>query len=99
MVEWLINKGARNFIATVDNFFVGPNTSHRMNRLLNQKKATIILSSSQKTETLQDVERLVHDANKIAPLEAVFFVSVVILIFDKLSHVTMKYSMYLSFIY
>ncbi|XP_065212331.1 fatty acid synthase-like [Planococcus citri] len=76
LLEWLMSKGARKFIASVDNFFVGPNISHKINRLLNQKKATIILSSSRKTETLQDAETLVQDANKMAPLEAVFFASV-----------------------
>ncbi|KAL6953872.1 fatty-acid synthase system [Sarracenia purpurea var. burkii] len=77
LVEWLISKGARKFIASVDNFFLGSNISHRMNRLLNQKKATIILTTSQKTETLEDAENLVHEAIRIAPLEAIFFVSVV----------------------
>ncbi|XP_065212158.1 fatty acid synthase-like [Planococcus citri] len=76
VLEWLMSKGARKFIVTVDNFFVGPYLSHKYNRLLNQKKATIILSSSQKTESLQDAETLVQDANKLAPLEAVFFASV-----------------------
>ncbi|XP_065212332.1 fatty acid synthase-like [Planococcus citri] len=76
LLEWLVSKGARKFIVTVDNSFVRSYISHKYNRLLNQKKATITLSPSQKTESLQDAEALVQDANKMAPLEAVFFASV-----------------------
>ncbi|XP_065211044.1 fatty acid synthase-like [Planococcus citri] len=75
LLEWLMSKGARKFIVPVDNFSIGSNTSHKINRFLKQKKVTIILSSSQKTESLQDAETLIQDANKIAPLEAVFFAS------------------------
>lgn len=77
LLEWLISKGARKVIVAIEDFSVGPKISHQMNRLLNQKKVSVILTSSQKTTTLQDSTQLIADANRMAPLEAVFFISMV----------------------
>lgn len=80
-MEWLIQKGAKKFIVALDNFSLGPKLSHQINRLLVQKKATIILTSSKKAETAQDASGLLAEANNVAPLEAVFFVSLVMHLF------------------
>ncbi|KAK7602868.1 hypothetical protein V9T40_006842 [Parthenolecanium corni] len=75
LVEWLINRGARKFIVALDNFSVDPKISHQINRLLVQKKATIILTTIKKTNTVEDSASLIAEANNVAPLEAIFFVS------------------------
>ena len=54
-----------------------PKISHQINRLLVQKKATIILTTIKKTDTVEDSADLIAEANNVAPLEAIFFVSLV----------------------
>lgn len=57
---------------------IAPKVSQKINRLLVQKKATFILTTSKKAETVSDATDLIMEANNIAPLEAIFFISVVL---------------------
>ncbi len=77
LLEWLIKRGARKFVVALDNFSVDPKISHQINRLLVQKKATIILTTLKKADTAEDAASLIAEANNVAPLEAIFFVSLV----------------------
>ncbi|XP_065212309.1 fatty acid synthase-like [Planococcus citri] len=74
LLEWLISRGAKKFIVALDNFSLGTKISHQINRLLVQKKTTIILTSLKKTESVSEASNLIREANNIAPLEAVFFI-------------------------
>lgn len=56
---------------------IAPKVSQQINRLLVQKKATFILTTSKKAETFSNATDLITEANSIAPLEAIFFISVV----------------------
>lgn len=77
LVKIMITKGARKFIVALENFNLGPRVSNQINRLLSQRKATIVLTSSSKLENFQEAESVAVEANKIGPLEAIFFVSLV----------------------
>lgn len=77
LVEWLVEQGAKKFIIALDNISMAPKLSHQINRLLVQKKATIILTTSKRAGTVTDARNLITEANNLAPLEAIFFVSVV----------------------
>lgn len=77
LLEALISQGAKKFIVALDNFALGTKISHQINRLLVQKKTTIILTSLKKTGSVQEASNLIKEANNIAPLEAVFFVALV----------------------
>ncbi len=51
-------------------------------RLMNWKKFFILMTTSQKISTVQNAIDLIVEANNIAPLEAVYFVSMVRILFN-----------------
>lgn len=77
LLEWLIEKGARKFLIATENFALSTKLSHQINKLLVQKKATIVLTSIQQAASVKESEKLIEDANKMGPLEGIFFVSLV----------------------
>ena len=73
----MVGKGARKFVVILESLGAGLHVSHKMNRLVNKKKVVITFSSYQELDTIRDAENVILKASKMAPLEAVFFISLV----------------------
>lgn len=76
LLEWLLERGARKFLIALENCALESNISHEVKRIIVQKNATIV-TTQMRTETVDDASELLKQANNIAPLQAVFFVSLV----------------------
>lgn len=71
-VTWLINEGANKFIIAGDNPQVVNKTD-----LMKKNKLTVTMTSHRKVDTAQTALKLIHEANNMAPLAAIFFIAVV----------------------
>lgn len=72
-----MNKGATKFIIVLNCLSGSLNSSHQLNRILNRKRNSISFATPSNINTVKDAVELIAQANKIAPLEAVYFVLVV----------------------
>lgn len=77
VTEWLLSKGALYLTVVLDNFVLGSKVSSQLNQLLNHTKCKISFVPSLNVDGINGATRIIADAHKIAPVEAIFFVSLV----------------------
>lgn len=76
-MEWLIAQGARKFTIVLEKCTLLSCIESRMNKLLERSNVKLLLTSISKLDTKQGAESLVKETEKVAPLEAIYFVSIV----------------------
>lgn len=77
VIEWLSSKGVLNFVVVVDNCKFGSKLSTQIDQFLNQRKSKINFVEPLGADSVDGATQIISYANKIAPVEAVIFVSLV----------------------
>lgn len=77
MVEWLVTKGARKFILCLEIVSRTCEITRQISRLREQTKAIVVVTTVLKLDEIENARQFYEDTEKIAPLEAIFFVFIV----------------------
>lgn len=77
IISWLRERGSTNFVVVGEKFSSGPKISSQINDLMSDEKMTICFKSLSKLNSSEDASRLIEETNRLAPLDSVFFVSMV----------------------
>lgn len=77
IINWLRERDVSNFVVILEKFSSNSTISSQINRLLNDKNITISFISLDKLNSNDDADQLINETNKLAPLDSVFFVSMV----------------------
>lgn len=77
IIEWLRERDVSNFLVLIEKFSSNPRISSRVDNLLSNKNITISFKTLNQLNSLDDFVRVVAETNKLAPIDSVFFVSMV----------------------
>lgn len=77
IIEWLRERDVSNFLVLIEKFSSNPRISSRVDNLLSNKNITISFQTLNQLNSLDDFVKVVAETNKLAPIDSVFFVSMV----------------------
>lgn len=77
LIYWLKGKGATNFVVLVEKFPTKQRMSQLLNRLLADKKIIVSFKPLKQLTSVKDASQFMQETSKIAPIDSVFFVSLV----------------------
>lgn len=77
IIQWLRERDATHFVVVLERFYSNPRISSQINSLLSNEKITISFHTLNELNSLDDASRLVDETTKLAPIDSIFFVSMV----------------------
>lgn len=76
IIQWLKERDASHFVV-IEKFHLSHGVSEKMDNLLRDKKIAISYKTFDELNSSEDAAQLIDETNKLAPIDSIFFVSMV----------------------